>query len=161
MPNVMTMFKSALHLTASDLYDDKSDSFREAVVEIERVTPGEIVGEKGRKDGMPFVYFKGKNKPLGLNKTNTKTIIRLTGTFNHEKWIGVWLTLYVAKVDGKEGEVHAIRIRPKLAQPRTGEQKSAPPSAPANTAPEQPARELTEDEKREIERREAAEPARG
>ena len=120
MPHYRTMMKNAEYLNSADLFDEKNDVFREAVVQIDRVTKGEIAGEKGRKDGMPFVYFKGKGKPLGANATNCKSIARIAGSPKTERWIGLWITLYVTKTDSRDGEVDCIRIRPKAAKP--GEQ---------------------------------------
>jgi len=104
-------------LRSADLWDDKREAYAEAVVQIEKVTQGTITGENGRQDKMPFAYFAGKQKPLGLNATNCKTLTALAGTPNAGKWSGLWITLYVIKTTDKKGDqVDAIRIRPKLAK---------------------------------------------
>jgi len=36
-----------------------------------------------------LLYFKGSNKPLALNITNIKSLIKFTGTNNIEDWIGI------------------------------------------------------------------------
>lgn len=131
MPHWRSMFsKQSEYLRSADLWDDKRDGFREVVVQIERVAQGTIVGEKGRADKMPFAYFVDKQKPLGLNATNCKTLVALSGSQNASKWVGLWITLYVTKTESKTGEVvDAIRIRPKLAEPPKSEPRKEPSDA--------------------------------
>ena len=104
MTHIMTMFDSDFLY----FYDLPS---KEYAVEIDRVEQGEAKNSTGTKK-MPFLYFVGHKKALGLNKTNTKTIVRLYGT-EVEKWVGKRLTLYVTTVDAFGETVPCIRIKPE------------------------------------------------
>lgn len=87
---------------------------RDATVVIESVRAGEIVGEAGRKDKMPIVRLKGKELPLGLNKTNCKTIAAMYGS-DTSQWVGKSITLFPTTCKAKEGGiVDCIRIRPSV-----------------------------------------------
>lgn len=153
MPNVMTMFDESDMLFAHDLDD------REVTVEIASVSPGTLIGEKGRKARKPFVTFKGAKKKLALNKTNTRTIIKLYGKAT-EAWVGKLVTLFVTTTP-YEGEIRdCIRIKPNV--PRDQPARGAAPAARASTAPvAQVSPEVSEDEAREIAAREAEEARRG
>lgn len=87
-------------------------------VQIERVVGGTLIGEGGRKSKKPVAHFKGVSKPLALNATNCKTIASIAGSTNTDKWIGLWITLYVTTAAKPNGEMtEAIRIRPKAPTP--------------------------------------------
>jgi hypothetical protein len=124
MPHYRTMLTSD-NLCAADLWDEDKQQYREVVVQIDHVKKGEVVGEKGRKKGMPFAHFKNTRtgKPLGLNATNCKTLASIAGSPNVDKWRDLWITLYVTKTEVGRETVDAIRIRPELATPRKVEDK--------------------------------------
>jgi len=99
------------HFCAADLWSEKSQKYAEVDVQIVAVAKGEIVGDKGRSKGMPFVTMKsartGENIPkrLGLNATNCKTVASIAGSPNTDKWKDLWITLYVTQTEvGREGE---------------------------------------------------------
>lgn len=148
MPNVMTMFDESDMLYAHDLDD------REVTVEITGVSPGTLIGEKGRKARKPFVTFRGAKKKLALNKTNTRTIIKLYGKAT-EAWVGKFVTLFVTTTQYENETRDCIRIKPTVP---SAQRKSATQTT-ANQAPPPP--EITEDEAREIAAREALEASRG
>lgn len=128
-PHWRSWGKDSEYLRAADLWDDKSEGYREATVQIERMQQGTVTGENGRKDKMPFAYFANtrSGKPLGLNASNAKTIARMVGTPNPDKWVGLWITLYVTQTESKTGEiVDCIRIRPKPAKPPRDAKADAP-----------------------------------
>lgn len=103
------MFDDKDLLYAYDLEDAKG---RDVVLQIEKVYPGELTGEKGRKSKKPFVKFVGKEKKLALNKTNGKSIAKMYGK-DADAWPGKWVALYTAQVE-YDGEMRdCIRIRPK------------------------------------------------
>jgi hypothetical protein len=103
-----------------------------------------VVGEKGRKKDMPFVYFKGKKKPLGINATNGATIARLAGSPKTERWHGLAITLHVIVTDVQGEPRDAIRVRPKAARASNDNLGVGNENAP----------ELTDAEKRAIEQAE-------
>jgi hypothetical protein len=85
---------------------------RDVTVTIERIVGGVVEGENGRKDKAPIVSFRGKKKPMVLNKTNMKTIASLYGTFDAEKLLGKRVTLYGTTCKAKGGGmVDCVRIR--------------------------------------------------
>lgn len=90
---------------------------RDATVTIESVRAGEIVGEAGRRDRMPIVKLRGKELPLGLNKTNCKTISAMYGN-DTAAWVGKQITLFPTTCKAKEGGiVDCIRVRPSIPIP--------------------------------------------
>lgn len=146
---------------AADLWDDANGKYRQAIVKITKVAQGTVVGQKGRKKGMPFVWLEDEGgraarAPLGLNATNATTVTSVLGTPDAKKWVGGWIGLYVTKVDAPDGMVDAIRIHPKAVQPRTGKGDAPkgdqqPPAADAD---------LSEEDKRAIALAEAEEARR-
>ncbi len=160
-----TMVQSE-HFCAADLWDESADKYQNAIVKIVGVSQGTIVGQKGRKKGLPFLTFENRrgNKlraPFGANPTNCTSIANALGTPEWKKWIGQWIELYVTKVDSPEGLVDAIRIHPRPPAPPTqGEQKSTPPQQQP-TLPAAPSVELSDADKRAIEMAEQEEARRG
>ena len=75
------------------------------VVTIENVTLETF--DDGQK---PAVHFKGKDKPLILNKTNWNTIVEITGEEDSDNWTGKKIRLYVTKVEYQGKRVPAIRV---------------------------------------------------
>jgi hypothetical protein len=71
-------------------------------------------GEDGTKN---VLFFKGKDKGLVLNITNTKAIMEHYGD-ETDHWQGRSVTLYVAKVQYKDKMVDAIRIDVPVPAPR-------------------------------------------
>lgn len=137
MPHYRTMLSND-NFCAADLWSEQQNKYISIVVGIEAVKKGEVVGEGGRKKGMPFVTMRSSRtgqiipKPLGLNATNCRTIASLTGSADVSKWIGQWITLYVTKTQVGREMVDAIRIEPELAKPPVQAGKGEPPTAPSD-----------------------------
>lgn len=88
----------------------------ELTLTVEKVAPGVIETQDEGDKRMPFVFFQGYAKPLGLNKTNGKSFARMYGT-DVRKWVGKRVTLYVALCANKSGEeVECIRLRPNIPE---------------------------------------------
>lgn len=87
---------------------------RDADVTIEKVAQGEYTDQRGKKIKKPDLYFRGKSKPLGLNSTNARSIAKLVGSNDTEKWIGKTITIYPTITDAYGEQVECIRIRPRL-----------------------------------------------
>ena len=85
---------------------------RDVTVTIENVKQGTVEGEKGRTDIAPLVFFKGKKRPLVLNKTNFKAIRAITGSNFAKDWIGKRITIYPTTTSLKGETVDCIRVRP-------------------------------------------------
>lgn len=114
--------EAARLLKSVDLYDAaKSEPNRPVylspIVEIERMTVEAIKSrEKPKGERRNFAYFKGKQKPLGLNVGACEQLEAFAGSPDPKHWVGLVIQLYVdpqAKYpSGKKGP--AIRIRPTL-----------------------------------------------
>lgn len=99
--NINTAFPSK-YLKASDLGE------AQPVVTISRVEI-EPVGQ-GR-DMKPILYFQGKEKGLVLNKTNSRKVAALAGSFETDEWVGTQIKLYATEVEFQGETVEAIRIK--------------------------------------------------
>lgn len=141
------MFTSSEFLTAADLYDEKTDTFRELTVTIERIAKVTLTGKKGKQDGRPGAWFKGQRsgKPLGLNATNCAAIANVVGSPDIKKWLGAQITLRVEDVNIRgEGVRPAVRVVPFRPDQQTaarahadarakwGDGDGSIPSAPAD-----------------------------
>lgn len=96
----------------------------DTVVEFEKFRYEEVTGEKGRKDKCLVAYFKGYDKGMIVNVTNSKTISQLHESIYPIDWIGKEITLFVDdNVKSKGGEiVSGIRVRPTIpVKARIGE----------------------------------------
>ncbi len=63
------------------------------------------------------IRFKGAQKPLVAGATICTSIEELAGTDDVDKWIGMKVTLYGARVRGKGGKTcWGIRVRPMKAR---------------------------------------------
>jgi hypothetical protein len=128
MPDYRTLFDSeflyAFHLQG-----------REVTVEVARVTGGEVTGTGGKKSRKPLAYFKGKDKPLALNKTNCKAIAAMYGT-DTAKWLGKRVTIYPTTTSFGNETVDCVRVRPGIPK---GKDNSA--DLDENTLPPDDSRE--------------------
>lgn len=80
------------------------------------------------KDEKPVLYFKGKDKGLVLNKTNSRTIQKIAGTDETDEWRGVEIVLYPTETEFSGEMVDCIRVRAPKTQPqREATRKLAPP----------------------------------
>jgi len=115
-----SLFDASEFLFAHDL------NGKDVTVQIEKVTAGQIQGEKGRKNKKPVVAFRGKSKRLALNKTNSRVIAKLYGN-DVEQWAGKWITIYPTTTDFGGETVECIRVRPRVPQaPKPGAPQSEP-----------------------------------
>lgn len=103
--------RDSVWLTAEDLPRDK-----DVVVEIESVNLRRNVTFQGgrKKPAIISLKFKGKDRELGLNATNRKTLAMLFGSSECGAWFGKRVALYVdANVRFGNDTVAAVRIRAK------------------------------------------------
>jgi hypothetical protein len=116
----MMMTSDKLH--AADLQG------KDRVVVIEAVKQGEYPDheDSSKKVYKPDVYFRGKQKPLGLNSTNARAIAKLLGSSKTEDWIGKAITIYPTTTRAFGEEHECIRVRQRL-----------PPQTKANMTAEQ------------------------
>lgn len=125
MGNINDAFPSN-YLKASDL------NGQQPVVTIDRVA-FEAVGRE--KEMKPILYFAGKEKGMVLNKTNSKNIANLVGSFETDDWVGFRVRLYATHVEFNGETVEAIRIKAAGTPPppRPVPPPQPPPDAPALT----------------------------
>ena len=79
--------------------------------------------DKGKKETLPIANLEGDYKPLILNRTNCKTLEKLSGSGEIEDWKGMTVTLTVEKVRFGSEMVDGIRIAqvlPKTFDPAPG-----------------------------------------
>jgi len=89
---------------------------KDVTATIGRVVAKEIIGEGGKTDRKPVVYFRradGTESPKGLilNKTNGRTVASLYGP-KVEAWVGQRITLYPATTSVGGRTTDCIRVRP-------------------------------------------------
>lgn len=107
--DVMQMFDRS-YLIAADL------GGKERILTVSRVAAGELQNKAG-KTKKPIVYFTERpDLPLALNKTNTKTIVKLLGPRVRD-WVGQALVLYATTTDMAGETVACIRVKPVRPAP--------------------------------------------
>jgi hypothetical protein len=76
-------------------------------VVIDRVELEDIGGEQ-----KPVLHFKGKDRGLVLNKTNSNAVVGIVGTDETDDWGGAAVVLYPSMTDFQGKRVACIRIDP-------------------------------------------------
>ena len=109
---------SSKFLKAADLNNQKP------VVEIETAEVHENT-YNGETKKQVILTFAGKDKVLGLNKTNARRIAALIGTDDFTDWIGWRIRLYVDQTDLDGKTVDCIRIFPDLPEQANEKAKAA------------------------------------
>jgi hypothetical protein len=109
-------------LKAADLNNQKP------VVEIANAEVHENT-YNGETKKQVVLSFAGKDKVLGLNKTNARRISQLIGTDDFTDWIGWRIRLYVDQTDLDGKTVDCIRIFPDLPEQSNEKAKAATATA--------------------------------
>ena len=99
--NIDSAFPSA-YLKASDL------GSAAPVVTIDRVEVEPVGRDREMK---PILYFKGKEKGVVLNKTNSNMIATLTGSRDTDDWAGCQIRIYATTTEFGGETVECIRIK--------------------------------------------------
>ncbi len=84
------------------------------VVEIESFKVAEV-GDEHKKQIV--LTFKGKEKVLGLNKTNAEQIAQLTGSGDPNEWLGCKIKLKPAMTQFQGKDTPCIRISDEFFEP--------------------------------------------
>lgn len=100
------------YLKAGDLPEDGTPY----IVTIEEVKMEEIGKNQDEK---PVIKFNESNRGMVCNKTNWKTIAKITGSEDSDEWIGKKIGLYRAEVEFQGEMVEAIRVSLKQQQGKT------------------------------------------
>jgi len=77
---------------------------------IERVTREKVIGPGGKKQECTVIHFAEKEKPMILNRLNSKVISKLYGTPYIEDWPGKKVKIKAELVEAFGETVEALRI---------------------------------------------------
>ena len=75
----------------------------------------ETLGQGAEAEEKPVLAFRGAKKGMVLNKTNALQIAGMYGD-DTDQWIGQPIELFSMKVQGPNGIVDGIRVRPAPGQ---------------------------------------------
>lgn len=118
-PHILELFDPSEYISAFELNE------QDHTVTIAKVVGGVIEGDAGRKSKKPVVTFTDWPKPMVLNKTNTKVLVKMFGTYDYTKWAGRRFTIYPTTAKFGTETVDAIRIR-KTTPPPAVTKQAAP-----------------------------------
>lgn len=124
-PHILELFDPSEYISAFELNE------QDHTVTIARVVGGVIEGDAGRKSKKPVVTFTDWPKPMVLNKTNTKVLVKMFGTYDYTKWAGKRFTIYPTTAKFGTETVDAIRIRKTAPPPVAPKQAATPAKSPA------------------------------
>ena len=82
------------------------------ILTIEKAGLEKVTGQGGKKDDCLVVHFKGGEKPLICNVTNSKAIEKVAGSGYIEDWRGTAIELYTTEVQAFGDTVEAVRVKP-------------------------------------------------
>lgn len=138
-------FSSDKWLTAADLYNADTGTTREVTLTIERVSKGEMVGNKGKKSFKPALHWKERAKdgsiikPLGCCVENCEALVQVTGSIDPKDWVGKCVTIFVKMIDMRgEGRRPAIRIKPFTNEQQRGSRGTGKSEPPPSASPSLP-----------------------
>lgn len=121
MPEFKDFFKSKY--TGAWTVPDGKD----LVLTIDRVALENVVGEGGRNETLPVCRFREAGVlPLVLNRTNFKTIVKLTGKKDSDQWSGQCVQLFKSTTKLKGDVVECVRIRPTAPKLPAHQQQDKP-----------------------------------
>ena len=90
---------------------DNSGKYTEQVVTVSKVEMKRVKGLNNKEEDCITCWFVQHPKPMILNATNCKQLVKLSGSEFVENWTGVSVTLYVSKVKAFGDVVDALRIK--------------------------------------------------
>lgn len=83
----------------------------ERVVTIKDIDLAEVFNQKSNSKDKKQTLFLEECKPMVLNKTNTKSLMKIFGSDDPQKCVGHKITLYVAPVKVAGQQTTGIRIK--------------------------------------------------
>lgn len=106
------------YITVADLND------KPRIITIDHVEKFEILNKRaGKKECKPKLFIVGTDRVLLLNKTNWKSIAKVTGQPDDEDWNGYKIKLVPAETDYDGERVACIRVDGKFVE-RPGKRRS-------------------------------------
>ena len=95
------------------------------------VVMANVEKEEIGKEMKLVLYFKGKERGLVLNKTNSNTIVDAYGD-DTEDWFGKEIVLFPIMTDFQGKSVEAVRVRAPMPKDRPQQRREDPISTGAN-----------------------------
>lgn len=92
------------------------DNGKDMTLTIDKIAREFVTSTGGKKEECTVAHFKEKQKPMILNRTNSKMIQRIYGTPYIEEWHGKKITVYASTTKLAGDEVECLRIRPAVPQ---------------------------------------------
>jgi hypothetical protein len=86
-------------------------------VTIKSARKQEVTSTGGRKQDCFVITLEGPYKPMILNSTNQRSIVKLYGT-ETDNWAGKSFTLYASTTQMAGETVECLRIRPTVGAPK-------------------------------------------
>lgn len=99
------------YLGAYSLPTDESGKPKDIILTIDKVVRELVTSEGGKKEECTILHFKENQKPMILNRTNSKTISKLYGTPYIEQWGGLKIKIGQSVTRLKGDDVECLRIR--------------------------------------------------
>lgn len=84
---------------------------KDIILTIDKVVRELVTSEGGKKEECTVIHFKEKQKPMILNRTNSKMITKLYGTPYIEEWSGHKIKIGASTTKLKGENVECLRIR--------------------------------------------------
>lgn len=112
MSNELTHWRKGFNPDYLGAYSLAPD-YRDIILTIDYVRQDvEVIDQNGKKSPCMVAYFTENAKPMILNVTNSKVLVKLSGSEFIQKWSGLKVQVFVAKVKVAREQVDALRIRP-------------------------------------------------
>lgn len=92
----------------------------EITLTISKIEKKLVTGPNGKQDFCIVFEFEEKNKdgvvvkPMVVNKTNCKTIERIYGTGDTDKWIGKRITIFASTTKYQRDMVPCLRVKSEI-----------------------------------------------
>lgn len=118
MPHWRTMTDDDGLLYAHHLGD------KHTTVTITGVSAAKLIGQAGRATTKPALSLAGTTRKFAICRTDARTIERLAGSGDTDRWVGLRITLIPTTTRTSDGEVPCIRVSPKAP---TSAQQDSPP----------------------------------
>lgn len=81
------------------------------VLTIARVASEKVRNTDGKEEEVLVLHWKEKEKPMILNKTNSKAVAKVAKSNYIEDWVNVRISIYTSNVRAFGESVDALRIR--------------------------------------------------
>ena len=89
----------------------------EKILTIKSVVREKVTGTGGKKQECTVVHWVESEKPMILNRINSKTITKIYGTPYIEEWAGKKIKIFAELVDAFGEQVEALRVRAEQILP--------------------------------------------